>query len=298
LNLSHEILQEENIMPFAGPAAELTPEPTPEPFFDRIRGVYQSIATHARIVLSGDGGDDVLNGQAWPYLQYLWGKAEWGTIANHFGGYFVAHGRLPPLRGGFRSKLRPWFLPKQSPSKTPPWLNEDFAKRSIRTAHESSADPAAIPQHPVHPQAYKSLHSGYWASVLESEDAGWTRVNLETRAPLLDLRILRFLLRLPPVPWCMNKQLSRKAMKTLLPEEILKRPKAPLLQDPLEACQQKTNWHPAPEKRPPELVLEFVKWEQWLETLETQRGSLSWDTLSPLSFSLWLKSIENKRRIQ
>ena len=63
----------------------------------------------------------------------------------------------------------------------------------------------------------------------ETEDAAWTGVPVESRAPLLDLRMLRFLLRVPPVPWCMEKELLREAMRGILPEEIRSRPKTPLL---------------------------------------------------------------------
>lgn len=60
-------------------------------------------------------------------------------------------------------------------------------------------------------------------------------MRLETRAPL-DLRLLRFLVRLPPIPRCAHKELSRQAMKGYLPERILdlERPKAPLPKDPVE----------------------------------------------------------------
>ena len=134
--------------------------------------------------------------------------------------------------------------------------------------------------------------------MLEDEDAGWTGIQLETRAPLLDLRLLRFLLRLPPVPWCIDKELTRRAMKPWLPVEILKRPKSPLLQDPLVAWQRRSGWRPQPEENPPKLVHEFVNWKDWCATLENSKGSLSWGHLYPLSLSLWLKDVENRERIE
>ena len=156
----------------------------------------------------------------------------------------------------------------------------------------------ALPEHPTHPDAYERLHSGYWANVLEEEDAGWTRVHLETRAPLLDLRLLKFLLRLPPVPWCVHKEIMRQSMRELLPVEILRRPKTPLMLDLLEAVQKQSGWRPEIEKKPPQTMAEFVKWSSWLATLENPKGLLTWENLYPLFLSRWLKGIENEGGIQ
>jgi asparagine synthase (glutamine-hydrolysing) len=298
LNLPHEIFEENTILPCDAIAPEAAPEPTSELFLDRACRIFKKIAAHSPVVLSGDGGDNVLTGQAWPYFQYLRARGEWAEIARTFGGYLAGHWRIPPLRGGFRGKFRHWFGAEATARETPSWLNDGFSKSCGSQTSESGTVLEPLDAHPVHPQAYASLHSGYWASVLEGEDAGWTGVNLETRAPLLDLRLLRFLLRLPPVPWCIDKELTRRAMSAWLPTEILKRPKSPLLQDPLEACQERAGWRPQPVENPPKLIHEFVNWKDWLATLETSKGFLQWSQLYPLSLSLWLKEIENQEGIQ
>jgi hypothetical protein len=87
-------------------------------------------------------------------------------------------------------------------------------------------------------------------------------------------------------------------MKGALPKDILERPKAPLMEDPLEACWQGFGWRPHPEKNPPKKVHEFVKWERWLATLENPKGYFRYESLYPLSFSLWLKGIEKGGGIQ
>ena len=298
LGLAHEILEENSIHPDEHRPAASAPEPSAEFFLNRDHRFYQAISQHARVVLSGDGGDDVLSGQSWPYLKHLYKRGDFGDIVKSFCGYLVAHRRFPPLRGGFRNKVRHWFGAQDVPQQLPTWLNEGFAKRGLLASGERFEERTPIEEHPLHPDAYRGLHSGYWASVHESEDAGCTGVTLETRAPLLDLRILHFLLRLPPVPWCINKELSRRAMKGPLPENVLARPKSPLLEDPLEACWQRDGWRPNPDKNPPKLVHEFVKWEHWLATLEDPKGYFHYEYLYPLSFSLWLKSIEKEGGIQ
>jgi hypothetical protein len=87
-------------------------------------------------------------------------------------------------------------------------------------------------------------------------------------------------------------------MKGPLPENVLARPKAPLLEDPLEACWLKEGWRPNPDKNPPKIVHEFVNWEHWLATFEKSKGYFHYEYLYPLSFSLWLKDIEKKGGIQ
>ncbi|HEV8074201.1 MAG TPA: asparagine synthase-related protein [Candidatus Acidoferrum sp.] len=297
LGLTHEILEEDFIRPDDRQAAT-SPEPSPEFFLDREERFYRTISQHARVILAGDGGDNVLSGQSWPYLKYLYERGEWGEILRNFGGYFGIHGRFPPLRGGFRNRIRRWLGAKDASNPVPPWLKDGFAERTRAESEERFHGSPPIEEHPLHPDAYRGLHSGYWASVHETEDAGFTGVPLETRAPLLDLRILRFLLRLPPVPWCVNKELARQAMKGELPEKILVRPKTPLLEDPLEACWQRGGWRPTPEMNPSKTIHEFVDGERWLATLESSKGYFHYEYLYPLSFSLWLKDIEKKGWIQ
>jgi len=297
LGLAHEILEENLIRPDECGAAS-APEPSSEFFLDRDHRFRQSISKHARVVISGDGGDDVLSGQSWPYLKYLYGRGEWMEIVSSFGGYLGSHGRLPPLRGGFRSRFRRLAGAKDKTTELPAWLNEGFAERGRAESEASFRERPRLEEHPLHPDAYRALHGGYWASVHETEDAGCTGVLLETRAPLLDLRMLRFLLRVPPVPWCINKELCRRAMKGGLPERVLARPKAPLGEDPLELCWRRDGWRPNPEKKPPKMVHEFVKWNSWLATLEGAKGYFQNEYLYPLTFSLWLKAIEKGRGIQ
>ena len=298
LGLQHEVFQEERVVPDDESQTPLTPEPTAELFFSHGWRFCRRICAHSRVVLAGDGGDNVLEGQAWPYLKYLWHRGEWKEIARRFGGYTLAHGKLPALRGGFRVRLHKWLHPPQTRKGVPAWLNPEFARRVQGEREENFSLDSSLPVHPLHPKAYQGLHTGYWGSVLEEEDAGWTRLNLESRAPFLDLRLLRFLFRLPPVPWCVHKELPRQALRGLLPVEILRRKKAPLVADPLRMCQQKDGWRPSLMKNPPKSLEEFVQWRPWLATLENSKGLLSWENLYPLALAHWLKVIENARGIQ
>jgi asparagine synthase (glutamine-hydrolysing) len=49
------------------------------------------------------------------------------------------------------------------------------------------------------------------------------------------LRIVSYLLAIPPLPWCIDKHILRRAMRGILPNAIRVRAKAPLAGDPLRA---------------------------------------------------------------
>lgn len=293
LGLKHEIFQEQEFSPFeSANSAGATPEPILEPFVERERRQFRRIAAHANVVLSGDGGDDVQIGQAWPYLTYLWQQHQWDRLAYDFGAYFLMHGRMPPLRAGLRRKIRRLFRADSRFSDYPSWLNEDFEastklrERWLQLKNQKGTLPK---EHPAHPRAYNALHDGYWAGIHETEDAGWTRVGLEMRAPFLDLRVLRYLFRLPVVPWCVNKELGRLAMKDLLPASVARRAKTPLSGDAVDAVPAE-KWRACLPQEPPEELKRFVKWDKWCETFREPKGSLNWLDLRPLSLLKWFES--------
>jgi asparagine synthase (glutamine-hydrolysing) len=298
LGLNHEVLQEEYLRPFEGVEEEgkTSPEPNQEIFFAKAQRNHQKVAAHANVVLSGDGGDDVLVGQAWPYLLHLLQNREWRELARDFGGYFWTHKAIPPLRGGFRAKILKLVQPEEDQLEGyPEWLNPEFERRAnLKQRWLELQSPSKNTQHPLHPEAYDALHDGFWAAVLETEDAGWTRVRLETRGPLLDLRILKFLLRLPPVPWCVKKELIRLAMKDSLPREIVERPKTPFPNNPIEALDRDDQWIEGIAKAVPGYIESFVNWRKWCETLYHSKGSLRWIILRPVSLFHWLKAVENR----
>ena len=87
-------------------------------------------------------------------------------------------------------------------------------------------------QHPIHPRGYDSFHSCLWPALFEGYDPGVTGLPVEFRYPYLDIRMIRFLLSVPPVPWSRNKYLVRRSMRNHLPAEVLARPKTGLVAFP------------------------------------------------------------------
>jgi len=66
LELTYEVLEDARCVPYEplSTCLKTTPEPCADVFLARTGKLFQKVASHARVVLSGDGGDDVLTGQA------------------------------------------------------------------------------------------------------------------------------------------------------------------------------------------------------------------------------------------
>lgn len=291
LGIDIEILSGSSCLPYEGweGCMQRTPEPHHDPFLLLSQRQYGQAQNHARVVLSGYGGDDILTGQAWPYLTYLFRRGAFETIVRTFGRYILTHGRIPPLRGGFRTRLRRWMGRTNPLTEFPPWLEPHFVEQYNLRARWREVQESPKTGHPWHPIAFAGLSSKYWSSALESQDAGWTGVPVELRAPLLDQRILRFLLRVPPVPWCMKKALLREAMRGMLPEEVRARPKTPFLGDLIKHSIESQKWKPVPLPEPTADLRQFVDWERLGTTLATAAGSTLWVCLRPVSLCYWLK---------
>ena len=299
LGIDIEILSGATTLPYEGWEDLLprTPEPCNDPFLLLSHRQFRRVQGHARVVLSGYGGDDILTGQAWPYLTYLFRRREFGTIVQEFGAYILKHGRIPPLRGGFRTRLRRWMGRKDPLLEFPPWLEPHFVEQQNLRGRRRELQKSPKTEHPWHPIAFAALSSKAWSNVLESEDSGWTGVPVEMRVPLFDQRLLRFLLRVPPVPWCMEKELLRESMRGMLPEEIRARPKTPVPEDSLQLFIESKQWSPVPPPEPAEDIRSFVDWAQLGTTLATAAGSTLWVALRPVSLCYWLKNVVNKARI-
>ena len=299
LSIPIEIWSQSACLPFAGWDEDkvLTPEPSQEPYLPSYLEQSRCVSQQSRVVLSGYGGDGILTGQSWPYLLYLARGMRLATIGKAFGKYFLEHGRIPPLRGGFRARLHR-FRRTDEMAEYPRWFSPEFETEIRLRERWCELMKPDEKTHPWYPDAHATLNGGYWPEILEREDAEWTRVPLESRTPLLDQRLINFLLSVPPVPLCIDKELLRRAMVALLPEEVRLRPKTPLAGDPLALQVHNRRWSPLPLPQPTTTVKFFVDWERLAGILENSSGNSLLRDLRPVLLHHWLKSIEKGRGIQ
>ena len=195
----------------------------------------------AKVVLSGDGGDEVFGGYTGRYrVAALQATLPWpGRLARVLR-------RVPPWRSGRRSAL-PTMLELASLTD----VERFVAERQISTARERSAlfgtaqqgeaeqRLREIPSLAIrHAAEWHPVHRALWVDIATSlPDDMLTKVDrmsmahgLEVRVPFLDHHVVEFALALPPA-WLVSalpvegKRLLRHVAAPLLPPRILDRPK-------------------------------------------------------------------------
>ena len=226
----------DDLLPFVwpdDPSCRL-PEPLDNPFFSALFNQFRAVAQDCRVLFSGEGNDNLMYFQMWPYLQDLRSNQQWSRLSSEALRYLWI--RPFPWRG-IRARLASMFGRTSGSDPFPPWIAPDFARRlNLKDRwRECSELRTASPPHPVRPKAHASLALPHWTRMFENENAGGTRSPVEVRYPFLDLRLVDYLLALPPFPWFFQKTLLRKAMAGKLPECVRIRAKTPFQGDPLRA---------------------------------------------------------------
>jgi len=225
----------DNVRPFDqfASAQPIAPEPVDDPLFAGLFLSFQGIAAHCRVALSGEGSDNLLHFQMWPYVAELCRNAEWPRLLSEVSQY--AWRRPFPWRG-LLVRLQGLFGKGETAAQPfPNWIARDFAKRLDLPARWRAGQPRPTPPrpHPIHPAAHASLYLPQWTRLFELENPGVTKCPVEVRYPFLDLRVVEYLLAIPPFPWFFQKGLLRRAMAGLVLDSVRLRPKTPFVVDPL-----------------------------------------------------------------
>jgi len=211
---------------------ELTwPEPVEDPFFAGLFDQSQAIAQDCRVALTGEGIDNLLHFEMVPYVRYLARNREWRHLIRDGARYLRVRS---PVWPGLRRRARALVGRDPGASEFPRWIAPDLRKRlRLEERWREKQLVQASPAHPVVPEAHASLLLPQWPQLFELENAGVTQQRVEVRYPFLDLRIVNYVLALPPFPWAYEKTLLRQAMLGHLPEKVRLRKKTPLAGDPL-----------------------------------------------------------------
>jgi asparagine synthase (glutamine-hydrolysing) len=208
--------------------AFVPPEPVEDPFAAALFDHYGAIAADCRVVLSGDGGDELMYFQMWPYTRDLLRNRHWRRLWADVPRFLRL--RKFPSRG---IRTRAQRALREGP-RFPSWIAPELTRSQglQERWRERNSGPSAV-EHSIVPKAHASLSTPRWSRMFELGDPGLSRATVEVRYPYLDLRVVNFLLAIPPFPWTFQKQLVRAAMSGHLPESIRQRPKTPLAGDPL-----------------------------------------------------------------
>jgi asparagine synthase (glutamine-hydrolysing) len=217
---------------------------TPEPNSAIVRATPQRIiaaemAKQAQVWFLGEGPDNALVFEWQPYLRWLFKRMDW----SHLGGAVVDY-LLSKQAREWRSTVINCIKRQPAGERKPPfglpqWLNEGFVKELQLIARARQLGESSNNKHPWHPRAIASFTGSRWQYFLEDFDPSVSGTPLAWRHPYLDLRVLTFLLSVPPIPWARRKRLIREAMRGCLPKEVLSRDKAPLVGNPVARMLQK-----------------------------------------------------------
>ena len=190
------------------------PEPSMVAAHEPLYEIGRRAATRARVLLTGFGGDPLLNARlAWPA-----GAGEWRALLER-GLHDLRRGRLP--RYGIRSRLRARTAARRG--AVPDWIDPGFARRVDLDARRREvaalwrgADEGWKLQHPT------------WANLFAWSHPGARGLPLRNVHPFFDVRVVEAAWRAPRDPWLRDKRLLRVAMRGRVPRGVLERPKTAL----------------------------------------------------------------------
>ncbi|MDB5361027.1 MAG: hypothetical protein JWO51_2324 [Rhodospirillales bacterium] len=185
--------------------------------------IFPRAADHARVLLRGYGGDPLFELVGMPSL----GATEILRALPDMAKLGLRHRRKPwnGLRQRWRAGRRePWPLRPDS------MLDRDFVRRE----NIDDRRVAWLAQHAA-PSGTAMATNILWRNLFDRADADFTGVPLQVRYPFFDLRLVRFIDSVPPLPWRGDKMLLRLAMAERLPTPVLHRHKTGVAGVPIKA---------------------------------------------------------------
>lgn len=265
----------------------VAPEPFDvEPFYAVSKELLRQLASSARVALTGWDGDTFLNETPkHAFVMSLKKGNVWRLLLDMIG--YVHQQRSPPPIG-IRTQWRRWRNPHWNRPAYPVWLNKDFSTRLDLVERWRQVHAELPTAHPLRPRAFSTVNSPSWDLLFANYDAGTTLLPLEVRHPLIDVRMIEYLLSLPVVPWMLEKTILRKAMAGTLPDAVLSRPKSPLASDPGLHLSHTKKFQSIDEFQPVAALLSYVDRTaipRVAEEVESNQLSIN---VRPFSLNQWL----------
>ena len=264
------------------------PEPIHSPWSDGGLCQLRQVAVSNRVALTGFGGDPGLSCLLSVHFSQLLKKRQISRALGDATRYLAKERRLSRLY--LRTRWQKWFGGKSQIPHYPEWLNPELERGlSLRERWKTLTGDTVL-SGAARRSAYDAVSDPSWPNMFEAYDAGVTRIPLEVCHPFFDLRLLSFLLVLPALPWCSDKELLREAARGILPDAVRLRRKSPLLADPLIALLQQTesSWVDSFEAVPE--LGRYVERSRIPKVYREKDSWTAWIHLRPLSLNFWLRS--------
>ena len=202
---------------------DLSPErPLPQPMggatgWHNSTMLNQHCLSHSRTVLAGFGGDPALRFGEFYWMEWLQ-QGLLGRLGAVQLDCLKTYGKPNLfLRRGWGYKKRMY---RHKPT-LPPALSADFVERqqlAQRMMQHQASSKENISR-------YGMGHSAFWSNVFEGFDSGMTGMPLKHVYPFFDLKLVEYVMSIPPIPWLVNKRLLRDATEGLLPAATRQRKK-------------------------------------------------------------------------
>ncbi len=267
------------------------PEPYHSPGLLIETTFYKQSANFSRVLLYGEGADEVL--KSFNLFTLLRLDQSLQTLVDLCNSIF-RHNVFPPwgtgLRAWWRSQWRTREIPKP---QLPKWLSKDFVARLSLTDRWRFRDPRNDPLDALATGSKVRFITPIWERICSNCDMGSHGIPIEVRFPYLDARVVLFGLGLPNMPWTCEKYLLRRLGRRILPDEIISRPKTGLRGDPVAQslrCNKelliklsRLFLSPILEK-----ILDVDEWRKSLRETSFDTWPL-WESLRVVSLNDWLQ---------
>jgi len=263
---------------------------------DQTPDLLRQISARSRIALTGIGSDPGFSSRISVHFRELMRKRRMARAVSDALAYLTAPGRLSRLY--VRARLHLLLNSENSFDSYPPWLNPDLERewelwdrwKSHGVPNRRAALRNENTVEAVRPEALLSMAHVSWQHYFESVDPGATRAAVEVRHPFFDIRVAAFLLRLPRLPWCCDKELLRRSARGILPKAVRLRPKSPVPDDPIVGLLQKTKSRWVDQFESVAELRHYVCPDQIPPVWREKRSGVAYVNLKPLSLNFWLRS--------
>jgi asparagine synthase (glutamine-hydrolysing) len=203
------------------------PQPLDAPVMGPWLTQFSQVSDRFSIALTGYDGDALLDAAVRLHWLERARGGELPALARELA-WYVHHARgLPPI--GVRTAIAR-ARNRVARRPRPTWLRGEFCARTLIDERWSTFIDR-VPPVRSRDAGLRTFNEPVWQRVFDAYDAEASGRALQVRHPFCDLRLVRFALGLPAVPWCVDKNLLRRCLRAM-PDEIATRPKTPLQGDP------------------------------------------------------------------
>ena len=173
-----------------------------------------------RVLLSGLGGDGVVGPSPVHWRKFIGAGSLMASVEA-----LIAYSREQrwfPLNRLLATVVRSMRNRSQDNLTDFAWLNTDFVRRANLPGR---VEQMLSMRSGWRTEQQRVAYDPFWTAVISLGDPEFTKIPAKSYHPFLDLRVLEFASRTPPLPWFVDKILLREAMRGILPEMVRKRQK-------------------------------------------------------------------------